>query len=80
MGLVDFMDVGIGPDGEFYVIAASLNGVCRFDPGTGAFIDFFVPNECAGIANLVGMAFGPDGHLYLVGGGLNGMWRFDGLT
>ena len=54
-----------GPDGNLYISGGTPGefGVRRYDPTTGAFIDFFA-NTGSNI-NPVGIAFGPDNNLYV---------------
>ena len=54
-----------GPDGNLYISGGTPGafGVRRYDPTTGAFIDFFA-NTGSNI-HPIGIAFGPDNNLYV---------------
>ena len=51
----------------------------RYDGGTGAFIDAFVPGG-AGLVYPLGLTFGPDGALYVASRGPQAVLRFDAGT
>jgi WD40 repeat protein len=78
--------VTMGPDGYLYVSidggGASPppfpNGVNRFDPVTGTFIDQFVADNAGGLAGAFGLKFGPDGNLYVCSEATNQILRYDG--
>ena len=70
--------LAFGPDGSLYITSCDLsgtNGVRRYDPTTGAFIDLFAEIDARHCP--VGIAFGPDGNLYAATGGACTVMRFD---
>ncbi len=70
----------IGPDGHMYVSSQETNEVKRFDAGTGAFVDNFIPAGYGGLQSPNGLTFGPDGSLYVSSQGTNQVLRYDGTT
>jgi sugar lactone lactonase YvrE len=56
------------------------SSVKRYDAGTGAFIDAFVPPGSGGLANPQYINFGPDGNLYVTSQSNNSVLRYDGTT
>jgi hypothetical protein len=65
-GLHTPMAMAFGPDGNLYISGGtSPNGVRRYNPTTGAFIDLFakMDNDTG-----LGIAFGPDNNLYVATG------------
>ena len=65
-GLFTPMAMAFGPDGNLYITGGTFPGqvgVRRYNPTTGAFIDFFINT---GIDYALGMGFGPDNNLYVV--------------
>ena len=75
------------PSGYLLVGSYDTNSVMRYDEGTGAFVDAFVPEKSGGLREPVGLVFGPDHNLY-VGSGLEpdqgtghkAVLRYDGTT
>jgi len=65
-GLFTPMAMAFGPDGNLYITGGTFPGkvgVRRYNPTTGAFIDFFINT---GIDYALGMGFGPDNNLYVI--------------
>src|SRR5262245_20461332 len=65
-GLYTPFQMTFGPDGNLYITGGTLGGdlgVRRFDPTTGAFIDFFANTGGGNVPT--GVAFGPDNNLYV---------------
>jgi len=66
-GLYTPFQMTFGPDGNLYITGGTFGGnlgVRRFDPTTGAFIDFFA--NTGGDEHVpTGVAFGPDNNLYV---------------
>jgi DNA-binding beta-propeller fold protein YncE len=61
-GLFTPSAMAFGPDGNLYISGGTFGGnlgVRRYDPSTGAFIDFFA-NTGSDLYSPVGIAFGPD--------------------
>jgi sugar lactone lactonase YvrE len=86
-GLQSPDDLTLGPDGLLYITSGSNDatpgqGVLRFDPKTGAFIDHFTKFGASGkdFIRPYGCAFGPDGHLYVASFRTDEIMRFDGQT
>lgn len=86
-GLLSPDDLLLGPDGLLYLTSGSHDatpgqGVLRFDPRTGKFIDHFTkfPDGRNRFIRPYGAAFGPDGHLYVASFRTDEILRFDGLT
>jgi sugar lactone lactonase YvrE len=64
-GLFTPIAMAFGPDGNLYISGGTLGGqlgVRRYNPATGAFIDFFANT---GNDIPLGLAFGPDNNLYV---------------
>lgn len=86
-GLLSPDDFLLGPDGMLYLTsgandAAPDQGVLRFDPRTGEFIDRFTkfPDGQNRFIRPYGAAFGPDGKLYVASFRTDEILRFDGAT
>lgn len=86
-GLQTPNDFFLGPDGLLYLASGSNNaapgqGVLRFDPRTGKFIDCFTkfPSGPNRFIQPYGAAFGPDGKLYVTSFRTDEILRFDGVT
>ena len=65
-GLLTPSALAFGPDGNMYISGGSLGGklgVRRYNPATGAFIDFFA--KTADDQFPIGITFGPDRNLYV---------------
>jgi streptogramin lyase len=66
-GLYTPSSMAFGPDGNLYISGGTFGGnlgVRRYNPTTGAFIDFFA-NTGSDSYSPVGIAFGPDKNLYV---------------
>ena len=77
-GLYTPSAMAFGPDGNLYISGGTFGGnlgVRRYDPTTGAFIDFFA-NTGSDLYYPVGITFGPDNNLYVATGKANVM-RFN---
>src|SRR5262245_10762159 len=65
-GLYTPTAMAFGPDGNLYISGGTFGGnlgVRRYNPTTGAFIDFFAPMSDQ--YSPIGIAFGPDNNLYV---------------
>ena len=59
--------MAFGPDGNLYISGGTFGGnlgVRRYNPTTGAFIDFFA-NTGSDLYVPIGITFGPDNNLYV---------------
>lgn len=76
-GLYTPQAMAFGPDGNLYIGGGTFGnlGVRRYDPTTGAFIDFFAKTGSDRYVPL-GIAFGPDSNLYVATSASNVM-RFN---
>jgi hypothetical protein len=66
-GLYTPSAMAFGPDGNLYISGGTFGGnlgVRRYNPTTGAFIDFFA-NTASDLYVPIGIAFGPDNNLYV---------------
>ena len=66
-GLFTPSAMAFGPDGNLYISGGTLGGnlgVRRYNPTTGAFIDFFA-NTGSDLLSPIGITFGPDNNLYV---------------
>jgi DNA-binding beta-propeller fold protein YncE len=66
-GLYTPIAMAFGPDGNLYISGGTFGGnlgVRRYNPTTGAFIDFFA-NMGSDLHYPLGIAFGPDNNLYV---------------
>jgi sugar lactone lactonase YvrE len=86
-GLLSPDDFLLDPDGLLYLTSGANDatpgqGVLRFDPRTGAFIDHFTkfPDGQNRFIRPYGAAFGPDGLLYVASFRTDEILRFDGRT
>ena len=71
-GLLNVVDLEIGPDGYIYATGFVSNDLHRYDAATGAFVDKFAIGS-----QPARMVFGPDGNLYLSSHNTNEVLRFD---
>ena len=88
-GLQQPDDLTIGPDGLLYITSGANTptpdqGVLRFHPDTGAYIDHFTrfapETRQPAFLRPYGCAFGPDGILYVASFRTDEILRFDGRT
>ena len=66
-GLFTPSAMAFGPDGNLYIPGGTFGGnlgVRRYNPTTGAFIDFFA-NTGSDLLSPIGITFGPDNNLYV---------------
>ena len=66
-GLYTPSAMAFGPDGNLYISGGTFGGnlgVRRYNPTTGAFMDFFA-NTGSDLYSPVGITFGPDNNLYV---------------
>jgi streptogramin lyase len=78
-GLYTPSAMAIGPDGNLYISGGTFGGnlgVRRYNPTTGAFIDFFA-NTGSDLYGPIGIAFGPDNNLYVATQNLANVMRFN---
>ena len=77
-GLYTPSAMAFGPDGNLYIYGGTFGGnlgVRRYNPTTGAFIDFFA-NTGSDLYSPIGITFGPDNNLYVATSAANVM-RFN---
>ena len=78
-GLYTPSAMAFGPDGNLYISGGTFGGnlgVRRYNPMTGAFIDFFA-NSGSDLYVPIGIAFGPDNHLYVATQNSANVMRFN---
>jgi hypothetical protein len=77
-GLYTPSAMAFGPDGNLYISGGTFGGnlgVRRYDPMTGALIDFFA-NTGSDLYVPIGIAFGPDNNLYVATQNAANVMRF----
>jgi hypothetical protein len=78
-GLYTPSAMAFGPDGNLYISGGTFGGnlgVRRYDPTTGAFIDFFA-NTGSDLYVPMGVTFGPDANLYVATQNAANVMRFN---
>lgn len=78
-GLFTPSAMAFGPDGNLYISGGTFGGnlgVRRYNPTTGAFIDFFA-NTGSDLYTPIGIAFGPDNNLYVATQNAANVMRFN---
>jgi len=78
-GLYTPSAMAFGPDGNLYISGGTFGGnfgVRRYNPTTGAFIDFFA-NTGSDLNVPIGIAFGPDNNLYVATQNAANVMRFN---
>ena len=78
-GLYTPSAMAFGPDGNLYISGGTLGGnlgVRRYNPTTGAFIDFFA-NTGSDLYVPIGITFGPDNNLYVATQNAANVMRFN---
>jgi hypothetical protein len=78
-GLYTPYAMAFGPDGNLYISGGTFGGnlgVRRYNPTTGAFIDFFA-NTGSDLYYPSGIAFGPDNNLYVATINFANVMRFN---
>lgn len=78
-GLYTPSAIAFGPDGNLYISGGTFGGnlgVRRYNPTTGAFIDFFA-NTGSDLYVPIGIAFGPDNNLYVTTQNAANVMRFN---
>ncbi len=66
--------------GDLFVTSWNSNAVLRYDDGSGAFVDAFVPSGSGGLNLPHSAVFGPDGDLYVASFGNSRVKRYDGQS
>jgi streptogramin lyase len=77
-GLYTPSAMAFGPDGNLYISGGTFGGnlgVRRYNPTTGAFIDFFA-NTGSDLYSPIGITFGPDNNLYVATQNAANVMRF----
>jgi streptogramin lyase len=78
-GLFTPSSMAFGPDGNLYISGGTFGGnlgVRRYNPTTGAFIDFFA-NTGSDLYVPIGITFGPDNNLYVATQNAANVMRFN---
>jgi streptogramin lyase len=78
-GLFTPSAMAFGPDGNLYISGGTFGGnlgVRRYNPTTGAFIDFFA-NTGSDLLSPIGITFGPDNNLYVATQNAANVMRFN---
>jgi streptogramin lyase len=78
-GLYTPSAMAFGPDGNLYISGGTFGGnlgVRRYNPMTGAFIDFFA-NIGSDLYSPIGITFGPDNNLYVATQNAANVMRFN---
>src|SRR3982075_3821855 len=78
-GLFTPSAMAFGPDGNLYISGGTFGGnlgVRRYNPATGAFIDFFA-NTGSDLYSPIGITFGPDNNLYVATSAFANVMRFN---
>lgn len=78
-GLASPIALAITRDGSLLVADLELDGVLRYDLGTGAFLGGFIEPRSGGLMNPYGMVIGPNGNLF-VNTDHAGVIEYDGAT
>src|SRR5258708_7792956 len=81
-GLFTPSAMAFGPDGNLYISGGTFGGnlgVRRYNPTTGAFIDFFA-NTGSDLLSPIGITFRPDNNLYDATSALTNVMRFNYLS
>ena len=63
---------------QFFVTSRDTNSILRYDGGSGAFVDAFVPPGSGGINRTYGLRFAPDGSLLASSSVTHEIKRYDG--
>jgi hypothetical protein len=81
-GLFTPSALAFGPGGDLYITGGTFGGnlgVRRYNPTTGAFIDFFA-NTGSDVYVPIGLSFGPDNNLYVSTQNRSNVMRFNWPT